>query len=297
MELSDLRIFRAVAHTGGITRAAAQLHRVQSNVTTRIRQLEEQLGIALFLREGKRMQLSPAGKVLLDYTERLLALAQQAQDALHDSSPRGPLRLGTMESTAAARLPAPLSEFHRRHPRVALELRTGTTQHLIALVLNGELDAALVSEPVIDTRLEKTAAFTEELVLVTAAGHPPIKRPRDVSQRTLLTFADGCAYRKRLEDWFARHGSMLDRTVVLSSYHAILGCAVAGMGIAMLPRSVLDTFPERARLQVHTLPRNEHKSHTVLVWRRGTHSPKIDALATVLTGKRRQTRKRNTPPS
>src|ERR1044071_741195 len=115
MELSDLRIFQAVVRAGGVTRAAAQLHRVQSNITTRVRQLEENLGAELFLREGKRMQLTPAGMVLLDYADRLLALAHEAREALAARKPRGLLRLGAMESTAAIRLPAPLSDYHRRY--------------------------------------------------------------------------------------------------------------------------------------------------------------------------------------
>src|SRR5687767_10914097 len=107
MDLSDLQIFRAVVQAGGITRAAEKLNRVQSNVTTRVRQLEQELGVDLFIREGKRMHLSPAGQQLLGYADRLLALAQEARDAMHDTTPRGLLRLGSMESTAAIRLPAP----------------------------------------------------------------------------------------------------------------------------------------------------------------------------------------------
>jgi DNA-binding transcriptional LysR family regulator len=85
MELSDLRIFTAVVREGGVTRAAERLHRVQSNVTTRIRQLEDDLGVALFIREGKRLRLAPAGQVLLDYADRLLGLANDARGAVHDA--------------------------------------------------------------------------------------------------------------------------------------------------------------------------------------------------------------------
>src|SRR5262245_45502565 len=144
MDLADLRIFRSVVEEGGITRAAAKLNRVQSNVTTRVRQLEEELGVDLFIREGKRLHLSPTGKLLLDYADRLLDLAQEARDAMHDGEPRGLLRLGAMESTAAVRLPEPLSTFHRRYPQVRLELQTRQIQQLSAAVMAGELDAALV---------------------------------------------------------------------------------------------------------------------------------------------------------
>src|SRR3954469_10817570 len=102
MDLSDLRIFTAVVREGGVTRAAEKLKRVQSNVTTRIRQLEEDLGVDLFLREGKRLHLAPAGQVLLGYADRLLALAEEARGAIRDPRPRGLFRLGAMESTAAS---------------------------------------------------------------------------------------------------------------------------------------------------------------------------------------------------
>ena len=125
MDLSDLQIFCTVVHEGSVTRAAERLRRVQSNVTTRIRQLEEDLRVTLFIREGKRLHLAPAGQVLLGYAERLLALADEARGAVHDEQPRGTFRLGAMESTAAVRLPGLLSEYHRRHPGVVLELRTG----------------------------------------------------------------------------------------------------------------------------------------------------------------------------
>src|SRR4029453_10885270 len=107
MDLTDLHIFRAVVQAGGITRAAEKLNRVQSNVTTRVRQLESQLGVELFIRNGKKLHLSPAGKLLLDYAERLLELADEAREAVHDAKPRGLLRLGSMENTASIALPGP----------------------------------------------------------------------------------------------------------------------------------------------------------------------------------------------
>src|SRR5262252_9254945 len=148
MDLTDLHIFRSVVQAGGVTRAAEKLNRVQSNVTTRVRQLESELGVDLFVREGKRLHLSPEGKLLLDYADRLLDLAQEAREALHDAKPRGLLRLGTMESTAAMRLPVPMNEYLRRYPEMTLELRTGNTKELASGLLAGELDAALLAGPV-----------------------------------------------------------------------------------------------------------------------------------------------------
>ncbi len=280
MDLSDLQIFRTVVHEGGVTSAAKRLHRVQSNVTTRVRQLEADLGVALFIREGKRLHLAPAGRVLIDYANRLLALADEARFAVQDPRPRGAFRLGAMESTAAVRLPGPLSTYMRDYPAVELTLRTGNPQQLATAVLAGEIDAAFVAEPIADAPFEKAPAFQEDLVLVAAADHPPIG-PGEAPP-TILAFETGCPHRKRLEDWYAGRGEMPENTIQLGSYHAMLGCAVVGMGVALVPRSVLDTFPERTRLSLHALPPGQDRAETVLVWRKGASSPKIAALLEVL---------------
>jgi DNA-binding transcriptional LysR family regulator len=284
MDLSDLRIFSTVVREGSVTRAAELLHRVQSNVTTRVRQLEEDLSVTLFIREGKRLHLAPAGQVLLTYADRLLALADEARGAVQDSKPRGTFRLGAMESTAAVRLPRLLSEYHRRHPGVVLELRTGNPQVLAAAVLAGDLDAALVAEPIADAPFEKMFAFDEELVIVAPADHPPIGKKGNLP-RAVLVFEHGCPHRKRLEDWYARRHEMPERTIELTSYHAMLGCVVAGMGISLLPKSVLTTFPERKRLSVHHLARPENCAQTVLIWRKGAGSANVRALEEMLQGK------------
>jgi DNA-binding transcriptional LysR family regulator len=285
MDLSDLQIFSAVVREGGVTRAAERLHRVQSNVTTRIRQLEEDLAVPLFIREGKRLHLAPAGQVLLGYAERLLALADEARGAVQDAKPRGTFRLGAMESTAAVRLPGLLSEYHRRYPGVVLELRTGNPQILGSAILAGELDAALVAEPVADAPFEKTFAFDEELVIVAAANHPPIGKKGGLP-RTIIVFEHGCPHRKRLEDWYASRREMPERTIELASYHAMLGCVVAGMGIALIPKSVLTTFPERKRLSIHLLARAENRAQTVLICRKGAGSANVKALREILQGRK-----------
>jgi DNA-binding transcriptional LysR family regulator len=281
MDLSDLQIFSAVVREGGVTRAAERLHRVQSNVTTRIRQLEQDLAVPLFIREGKRLHLAPAGQVLLGYAERLLALADEARGAVQDAKPRGTFRLGAMESTAAVRLPGLLSEYHRRHPGVVLELRTGNPQVLASAILAGELDAALVAEPIADAPFEKTFAFDEELVIVAAAKHPRIGNKGSLPG-TIIVFEHGCPHRKRLEDLYASRREMPERMIELASYHAMLGCVAAGMGIALIPKSVLTTFPERKRLSVHELARTENCAQTVLIWRRGAGSPNVKALEEIL---------------
>jgi len=282
MDLADLHIFRSVVQAGGVTRAAERLNRVQSNVTTRVRQLEAELGVDLFIREGKRLHLSPAGQLLLDYADRLLDLAREAREALHDDAPRGLLRLGAMESTASVRLPVPMNEYVRRYPGVSLELSTSSPIKLSAALLNGDIDAAIAAEPLADAPFEKVPLYNEELVIVAAADHAPIRSPKDASPNAVLAFETGCPYRLRLDNWFAHSGEMPDRIIEITSYHAMLGCVVAGMGISLVPRMVLSTFPEARLLSLHRLPSGLDRALTVLMWRKGTLSPKVRALRDVL---------------
>ncbi|PVE26471.1 LysR family transcriptional regulator [Microvirga sp. KLBC 81] len=283
MEISDLRIFQAVVQSGGITPAAKLLNRVQSNVTTRIQNLEENLGVLLFIREGKRLNLTSAGRILLNYAEQILALAEQARSAVHEAKPFGVFRLGTMESTAAVRLPRPLCEYHERYPNVSIELQTGSPREQIALVLAGELDAALIAGPVNDERLNTLPIFEEMLVLVGSAKHPLMASPRDARPRTALVFHPGCPYRTRLEGWFARAGVPIERVVELTSYHAMLGCVAAGMGVALMPLSVLETYSERSRLSIHPIPDPDfNKARTLLVWRKSMQNPAVTRFAELL---------------
>lgn len=282
MEFSDLTIFLAVVQAGGVNRAAEVLHRVQSSVTARIQVLEEKLGVPLFLRVGRRMQLSPAGKVLVGYAERILALSQEATRAVRNDQPAGVFRLGAMESTAAVRLPEPLGRFHERYPEVALELFSGDPRDLVRQVLDSEIDAALIADPVSDRRLESMAIYDEELVIVAEARHGAITSPKDVPSKSILAFHPGCPHRQRLEDWFSRAHVMPERIVEVGSYHLILGCVAVGMGVALVPRSVLKTYVERDRLSVHTLHAKFGRVKTRLVWRKDAPQAKILALSAIL---------------
>ena len=281
MDLRDLEVFRAVVAEGGITRAATRLGRVQSSVTARVKQLEQELGTDLFIREGKRLKIAPAGKVLLGYADRLLSLADEAKAALNDSRPRGEFRLGAMESTAAVRLPGPLTVYYRRHPEVDLKLRTGNPRQLATALLDGEIEAALVAEPVAEARFDWSPAFAERLVLVAPADHPRIDETSPAPD-TVIVFEHGCPHRRQLDAWYARRDDLPRQTIELGSYHAMFGSVVAGMGVALMPESVLSAFPERDRVSTHPLPDDLKTLRTLLIWPRGGSSPKINALIEIL---------------
>jgi DNA-binding transcriptional LysR family regulator len=285
MDLAALTIFRAVVRENGITRAAAKLNRVQSNVTTRIKQLEEQLGTELFIRDGRRLVLTPAGETLLPYAERLLALADEARQALRESRPSGRLRLGTMESAAASRLPGLLAHYHQSWPEVALELETGTSGRLIERVREYEVDAALIATPLepewAGDLFEAVPVFREELVMLTPRGHRPIREARDIALSTLIAFERGCAYRTYVEKWYLEHGIRPARVLELGSYHAIVACVAAGAGVAVAPRSVLELQHDMNNIAIHSLA-DLGAIDTLLVWRRGHFSSALKALREAL---------------
>lgn len=278
IDLDSLEIFRTVVHEGGVNRAARKLNRVQSNVTTRVRQLEERLGVSLFRRQGRGLVPSAEGELLLQYAERLLRLADEAQAVLQAGKPQGVLRLGSLESTAGSRLPALLSRYHRAFPEVTLELVTGTTGALLQKVSQFELEAAFVSEPFTAPGLNTRAVFEEELVLITARSHAPVKRPADLGRATLIAFANGCSYRKRLEDWFGQGNVLPGRVLEFASYQAMIACVAAGTGVAIVPRSLLAALRAQHDVQVHELPEKVRRNRTHLVW----HGAPSVALAGLL---------------
>lgn len=272
MDLAALRIFRAVAEDGSVTQAAMRLNTVQSNVTARIRQLEDELATPLFDRINRRLVITPAGRLLVDYAERLLALAEEASDAVraHDR-PQGLLRLGSAETTAAVRLPPVLVALRARHPKIELRLTTGTTAELIQGVLQHQLDAALVSAPVVHPQLAMQMMLEEEPALFSAPDWPTLSSAADLARRgplAVFTFREGCSYRQRLLDWLRGEGVQIAQLNEYGSFEAIIGCVAAGMGISLLPRAVLEVHLAAGTLRTHPTPRAVGRAQTLLVWHR-----------------------------
>jgi DNA-binding transcriptional LysR family regulator len=282
IDLDSLEIFRAVVQEGGVVRAAGKLNRVQSNVTTRIKQLEERLGLQLFRRQGRSLVLSPEGERLLSYAQRLFRLADEAESELRNGQPMGTFRVGSLESTAGSRLAPILSRFHRLYPAVVVELATGTTGALVHRVTNFELEAAFVSEPFSAPGLKTLKVFDEELVLITARDVPEVTRASQLAGSTLIAFASGCSYRKRLEDWLGAAGVMPARTLEFGSYQAMIACVAAGTGFAMVPRSLLVALRAATDVRQHEMPARIRRNHTHLVWN-GVPSTALARLTELVT--------------
>jgi DNA-binding transcriptional LysR family regulator len=269
MDAGDLRVFAAVARLGGMNRAAGALHTVQSNVTQRIRLLETALGAPLFERHSRGVTLTAAGRRLLPYAERVAALIAEAERAVaDDGTPRGPLQLGSLETTAAMRLAPVLARYAAAYPAVDLALTTGTSAELVDAVLARRLEGAFVCGPVRHPELAEEAVFAEELVLVTApsiGGVDALAKCRDLK---IVVLRAGCSYRQRLEEILARRGIVGWRRLEFGSIDGLIACAAAGLGVTLLPRVVVARALSAGGIAVHALPAREARVETMFI-RRG----------------------------
>ncbi len=273
MDAADLRIFEAVARLGGMNRAAAELNTVQSNVTARVRLLEEELGTSLFHRHSRGVALTPAGQRLLPYAERMAQLLADARRAAtDDGTPQGALVVGSLETTAALRLSPLLSRYAAAWPEVDLVLRTGTTSELVDQVANRHLEGALVCGPVDHPELQGEAMFREELVLATARGVRSLDELIGKGALKIVVLRAGCSYRQRLEDILARRGAVGARLLEFGTIEAILGCVAAGLGVTLMPRALITASRHAERIAVHTLPVSEAHVETLFIRRRDSYA-------------------------
>lgn len=247
MDTESLRIFRAVAAELSITHASARLGRAPSNVTTRIQQLEADMGVDLFVRAGKRLSLSVAGERFLDYAQRMLTLEAEARHVVTGGEDGGVLQVGSMESAAASRLPALLAAYHKRFPTTRLDVETGPSRPLLESVRKGRLDCAFAALPLALDGAENLAeqglvaqpVWCEEMMLLLPPEEADVREAAEVRLRSLAAFRSGCTYRMMAEECLGIAGNTAWRIQEISSYHGMIACVAAGACVALLPASVL----------------------------------------------------------
>lgn len=198
-------------------------------------------------------------------------------------APQGTLRLGTLESPAAPRLPPLLSRFHERYPDAFIELVTRSTSLLLDMVQRYEVDAALISEPLTAPELATQKASDEDLVLIAARSATGVLDSEQLSRCTVIAFPAGCLYRRILKEWFASIGAAPHRILETASYHAIVACIAAGTRVGIMPRSILRAVHAEPQLQVLPLRRHYADMSTHRVWLPQQESASKDALRKMLT--------------
>lgn len=265
MESGDLRIFQCVAQEGNLTKAAAKLGYVQSNVTARIRHLEAEVGTTLFIRHNRGMTLSPAGEMLLTYADKIIGLLNDASKALRATSiPSGPLRIGSTQTAAAVRLPELFAKYYQQYPEVSLSLATGNSQMLIDQVIGYEMEGAFIGCSCDHPDIESIDVFDEELFVVSSGVGPE----EELTRKPILVYSMGCSYRQILEEWLNSSG--VNRPVIMEfgTLEAIISGVTSGMGISLLPEIVIRQQIANGNLRKHSLPSGISRMMTRFITRK-----------------------------
>ncbi|WP_434649406.1 LysR family transcriptional regulator [Pseudomonas sp. D1-2] len=283
MELSQLIMFKAVADQGSIIRASEVLHCVPSNITNRIKLLEKELGVSLFIRKGRGLIISPSGRLFLGYTNKILSLCQEAQRALSaDSEPTGSLKIGAIESSATGRLPKLLSKYHYTYPSVQMQFSTGEWPKLLDDVVNHKLDGAVIAVTHQHPEIDSIEIYKEELVLIASPATGLIHEPANLNGINMFMWPEGCPYRKALITWLNAHGVSSSITSI-ASYGTILGCVSSGAGVSLVPRGVFEQFNQIGNIRGYVFD-DLPSVPNFFIWNKnlGFHSAK-DAFAALLS--------------
>jgi DNA-binding transcriptional LysR family regulator len=248
MDLDLLRSFVSVVDAGGFTRAGERVHRTQSTVSQQMRRLEETLGRPLLHRNGKRATPTEEGERLLSYARRILALADEARDAVARPTGGGIVRLGIPEDFAAHSLTEMLSEFARSRPGLRLDVRCDLSVILRRDIERGELDVALFKRDQGDTGA--VWCWPERLRWVTSRRHPV-----DISRDPLplAVFPQGCLYRNRAIHALEAAGRAWHIAYTSPNFSSIQAAVSVGLGISILPDTA-NVAEHRALGSKHGLP-------------------------------------------
>jgi DNA-binding transcriptional LysR family regulator len=274
MDIAELQVFLAVARERSFSKAAARLHRTQPAVSQAIRRLEDGLGERLFDRSSKDGRLTEAGRVLLDYAERLMRLVEEADGAikeLHDLR-RGRVLVGANEAATHVLLPV-IARFREEHPRIQVDVRRIPSRQVGVEVLQRSLDFGVLSFSPSESGLGSVVIGDDELVMLTHPRHRLAGRKQvtmaEFGQEVVIAHNEASPARERVLRLFERRHEPINIQVALPSLDAIKRAVEMRVGVALLPRRCATAELARGQLSaVHVagvrLPR-----HLRLVYRLG----------------------------
>jgi len=268
MNTNDLKIFEAVAQTGSFTKAAELTSTVQSNITARIKSLEDEFGVQLFTRTSRRVELTMAGEKLIAYSHQISDLITAAKDELRESDQViGHLKIGCIETTMALKVPGIITSFGEQYPDVSLEFRAAMRSTLLNEVLQYQLDAAFITAPVYAPELAHVAVKEEKLVILAAAKYRTINEILKQQLPTIIVFEEGCMFRERLETWLASKGISKYKSIVVNSLEGIVNFVEAGLGISIMGMDVVNEYYAARNITTFPITKELAIMSTLLVYR------------------------------
>ena len=269
MNLHDLKTFEAVAALGSFTKAAEAMHTVQSNVTARIKSLEDEFKVTLFTRTSRRVELTTAGETLIKYCRHISQTIEEAKRELSETSQvSGIIRIGTMETSLSMKLPGVINRFTDHYPDVEIEVKSAFTGVLTNDVLNYKLDLAFVAAPIASPELQEKVVKKDKLVIITAGEHTSLKDYLKKQPVKIIVFDQGCSFRARLESWLNAKGVVSYRHTVMNSWEGIISFVEGGMGMTIVPEDLLLQHYSKRKIKVHEINKELGTLTTVLVYRK-----------------------------
>jgi DNA-binding transcriptional LysR family regulator len=271
MNINDFKIFQAIAEHGSFTKAAAVTNTVQSNVTARVKFLEEYFNAKLFKRTTRSIELTDAGLQVLKAAKELQTILDKTRSSISaiPLPPSGVIKIGCIQSTAALRAPGILENFTNEYPHMEFRLKTGTSNGLVKEVLTYKLDGAFIAGSVENTALDIQPVAIEELCIVASSVNTAFEQLLSSAKPVkLIVFSKGCSYRERLVDTLTSMDFTKYKFIEVDTLEGIINAVEAGVGITLLPVELIKKNYSYRNLNTFSLPEQFAQSPVLFVKRK-----------------------------
>jgi len=291
MNLYHLNTFLSVARFLSFTRAAQELNLTQPTVSSGVRDLERSLGVKLFNRSGRSIDLTMEGRLLLTYAEQIHDLTTEAEDRIHhrEIEPGESFRFGAIDAAVIYVLPDVLEAYHSRFPSVDISVQVDASRFLVDEILRGRSEFGVLTLPYVHPKIDTMPLLEDSLTLVVGSGHPLASRKgvrlEQVVTETLILFHEGSVSRKPVDEHLAEAGLSPGRVMEMSSPEAMRKLVEAGVGVSFLPNmTVQDALTEGTLVALNVVGVSMQR-RIGLAWRRGRYfSPAIQAFLDLIVG-------------
>jgi DNA-binding transcriptional LysR family regulator len=248
MELRHLRCLVAVARHGSFTKAGEELHLAQSAISQHVRRLEQELGVDVFRRSSRSVDLTPEGRLVLAYAQRVLSEVEGMHAELEEMTGllRGEVRIGGMYPTGVYDLPAVLADFRAQHSGVSIHMFEGTQDGLLDMLRTDDLDCVFtaVDPDRIGNEFAATLLWEDEFVVAMPLDHPLSARDHvtleELAGEDLIAYRENSALRLRLEHKMGEQGLEPRNAFVCTEMAAVRTLASKGLGVTVIPRSAAE---------------------------------------------------------
>jgi len=266
MDSNLLKVFVVVAQEKSVTLGAKRLGFAQSNVTSRIKQLEKNVGYSLFHRVPKGVILTQEGEKLYRHAIEIVKKVEDAVLDMQNIQEQQKLIVGSTDCNAAVRISSFLMKLHEDYPEIQLELLTGTTRDVLDMVLNYKVDIAFISGEPQSDELMVLKKYEEEIAIL---------EPKDEGcPNVILSFKEGCAYDEFLKNYYVEKGEYVEKSLAFGSLETILACVKSGMGKTLLPTNLVEKLGYSKEISITKLDKKTAYIPTCLVCRKN-YIPKI----------------------